>query len=37
MEARARDAGAGGVILMGLKFESVIDEAAAAWPQIRDT
>jgi 5,10-methylenetetrahydrofolate reductase len=32
MEARARDAGAGGVILMGLKFESVIDEAAAAWP-----
>jgi 5,10-methylenetetrahydrofolate reductase len=37
MEARAQDAGAGGVILMGLKFESVIDEAAAAWPQLRNT
>jgi len=32
MEARAREAGAGGVVLMGLKFESVIDEAAVAWP-----
>ena len=35
MEAQAREAGAGGVILMGLKFESVIDEAAEAWPEIR--
>jgi 5,10-methylenetetrahydrofolate reductase len=33
MEARAREAGAAGVILMGLKYESVIDEAAEAWPE----
>lgn len=32
MEAQARDAGAAGVILMGLKYESVIDEAPASWP-----
>jgi 5,10-methylenetetrahydrofolate reductase len=32
MEAQARDAGAAGVILMGLKYESVIDEAPVAWP-----
>ncbi len=32
MESRAREAGAAGVILMGLKYESVIDEAPAAWP-----
>jgi hypothetical protein len=36
MEARAQEAGAGGVILMGLKYESVIDEAAEAWPEMRD-
>ncbi len=30
-EARARDAGCAGVILMGLKFETVLDEAAAEW------
>jgi 5,10-methylenetetrahydrofolate reductase len=35
MEGRARDAGAAGVILMGLKFESVVDEASGAWPAIR--
>jgi 5,10-methylenetetrahydrofolate reductase len=28
---RARDAGCGGVVLMGLKQETVIDEAVAAW------
>jgi len=31
--ARARDAGAAGVILMGLKFDTVVDEAAAEWRQ----
>lgn len=30
---RARDAGAAGVILIGLKFDTVIDEATAAWRQ----
>lgn len=30
-ERRARDAGCAGVILMGLRFDSVIDEAPAAW------
>ena len=31
MEERARNAGAAGVILMGLKFESLIEEAATSW------
>jgi 5,10-methylenetetrahydrofolate reductase len=31
MEERARNAGAAGVILMGLKFESLIEEASVAW------
>jgi hypothetical protein len=31
LEARARDAGAAGVILMGLKFDSVVGEAADRW------
>jgi 5,10-methylenetetrahydrofolate reductase len=31
MEKRARDAGAAGVILMGLKFDSVVAEAAENW------
>jgi 5,10-methylenetetrahydrofolate reductase len=35
MEARAREAGASGVILMGLKFDSITDEAGEAWPTIR--
>ncbi len=29
--AGVREAGAAGVILMGLRFDTVIDEAAAAW------
>ncbi len=29
--ARARDAGAAGVILMGLRFDTVVDEAAEGW------
>ena len=28
---RAREAGAAGVILMGLRFDTVIDEAAEEW------
>jgi hypothetical protein len=32
MERRARDAGCAGVILMGLKFDSVVEEAPEAWP-----
>ena len=32
IERRARDAGASGVILMGLRFESVVKEAPGAWP-----
>ena len=32
MEQRAKDGGAAGVILMGLKFESLIEEAATSWP-----
>jgi 5,10-methylenetetrahydrofolate reductase len=35
MEERARDAGAAGVILMGLKFDSLINEAATAWPDLQ--
>jgi 5,10-methylenetetrahydrofolate reductase len=31
LEARARDAGAAGVILMGLKFDSVVGEATESW------
>lgn len=31
LEAKAREEGAAGVILMGLKFESLVEEAAAAW------
>lgn len=33
LETRARDAGAAGVVLMGLKFDSVVGEAAESWPQ----
>lgn len=32
MEQRAKNAGAAGVVLMGLKFESVVNEAVRAWP-----
>jgi 5,10-methylenetetrahydrofolate reductase len=32
METRARDAGAAGVVLMGLKFDSLVTEAAESWP-----
>ncbi|HSO50811.1 MAG TPA: methylenetetrahydrofolate reductase [Acidimicrobiia bacterium] len=32
MERRARDAGAAGVVLMGLKFDSLVSEAAENWP-----
>jgi 5,10-methylenetetrahydrofolate reductase len=32
LESRARDAGAAGVILMGLKFDSVVNEAVESWP-----
>lgn len=35
MEQAARDAGAAGVVLMGLKFSSVVDEAAQAWPELQ--
>ena len=31
LERRARDAGAAGVILMGLKYDSVVGEAADSW------
>jgi 5,10-methylenetetrahydrofolate reductase len=31
IERRAIDAGCAGVILMGLKYDTVVDEAAAAW------
>jgi len=31
VERRAIDAGCAGVILMGLKYDTVVDEAAAAW------
>jgi 5,10-methylenetetrahydrofolate reductase len=31
MEQRARDVGCAGVVLMGLKFESVVEEAPTAW------
>jgi 5,10-methylenetetrahydrofolate reductase len=33
LEKRARDAGAAGVILMGLKYDSVVGEAAERWLQ----
>jgi hypothetical protein len=31
IERRTRDAGAAGVILMGLKYDSVVGEAAEKW------
>jgi 5,10-methylenetetrahydrofolate reductase len=34
MERRARDSGAAGVVLMGLKFTSVVNEAMRAWPDL---
>lgn len=34
MERTARDCGASGVVLMGLKFESVVDEAIHSWPEL---
>lgn len=34
MERRAHDAGCAGVVLMGLKFDSVITEAPSAWPRL---
>ena len=34
MERRARDAGCAGVVLMGLKFDSVVKEAPGAWPSL---
>ena len=34
MEQRARESGAAGVVLMGLKFESIVDEAIRAWPEL---
>jgi len=34
MERRARDSGAAGVVLMGLKFTSIVDEAMRAWPDL---
>ena len=33
LERRARDAGAAGVILMGLKYDSIVGEAAESWLQ----
>lgn len=34
IEREARDAGCAGVILMGLRFDSVVKEAPAAWPRL---
>lgn len=34
MEQKARDSGAAGVVLMGLKFSSVVGEAVRAWPKL---
>ena len=34
MERRARDSGAAGVVLMGLKFRSVVEEAVEDWPEL---
>jgi 5,10-methylenetetrahydrofolate reductase len=34
MERKAQDAGAAGVVLMGLKFDSIVDEALRAWPEL---
>ena len=31
IESRAKDAGCAGVILMGLKYDTIVDEAAAEW------
>jgi len=35
MEKKASDSGAAGVVLMGLKFSSVVNEAAKAWPDLQ--
>lgn len=34
LEKKARDAGCAGVVLMGLKFDSVVREAPGAWPSL---
>lgn len=34
IEQRAKDAGCAGIVLMGLKFDSLIREAPAAWPSL---
>lgn len=34
IEREARDAGCAGVVLMGLRFDSLIKEAPAAWPRL---
>ncbi len=34
MEGKARDAGASGVVLMGLKFDNIVGEAPRAWPTL---
>lgn len=34
MEQKAKDAGAAGVVLMGLKFDSIVGEAVRAWPDL---
>jgi hypothetical protein len=31
VEERARDAGCAGIVLMGLKYETIVDEAAYWW------
>ena len=34
MEREARDAGCAGVVLMGLRFDSLVKEAPAAWARL---
>jgi hypothetical protein len=34
IEQAAKDAGAAGVVLMGLKFDSVVNEAVRSWPHL---
>ena len=34
LESKARQAGAAGVVLMGLKYDSVVTEAVENWPQL---
>jgi hypothetical protein len=34
IERKARDAGCAGVVLMGLRFDSVVKEAPQAWPSL---